>query len=386
MRFWLSLLVLITLPLTIGATLSAEGLDAQKEALQQAKLRAQLAERRSEGLRQEASNAARSADRLVAQRAVLSADMDAAAAQIEAAQARIAIITSRQNAQRAQLGQASEPMLRLNGALQQMTGRPTALLVAQPGTRSDYIHLRAVMGAVKPEIARKTALLRQKIAIQRDLKAQEIFALGTLGDARKKLADRRTALAQLVGERLGQADSLSANAAVEFEQAIAQGERARDIVERMDSLRESGEIASGLAALDGPILRSADKPTGYVAGNSAYILPTNARLVFGFNELNNTGYRERGIRLTVDAGSSILAPASGRVNFAGPYRSYGNIVILEHGNGWTSLITNLDTLVIAEGTQVNQGTALGRAGSDEPEITMELRRHGRIMDIMALLL
>ena len=104
MRFWLTLSAAALAPLGVAGALMGQGiaptLDAQQQALRDAKAKAVVAERRSEFLRQEASNAANAVDRIVAQRAVLSAEMDAAAAQIEAANARIAIIARRQQAQR----------------------------------------------------------------------------------------------------------------------------------------------------------------------------------------------------------------------------------------------------------------------------------------------
>jgi murein hydrolase activator len=385
MKFGVTALGLALVPVMMAAALSAQSVDDQQQALRSAKARAAAAEERSDTLRQEASNADHAADRIVAQRAALSADIDAASAQIDAANARIAIIARRQRAQQAQLGQRSEPMLRLNAALQQMTGRPTALMMAQPGQRSDYIHLRAIMATVQPEIVRRTANLRQQIAIQKDLRGQELLALKSLGDARGRLQTWRSALAKLEGSSRGRADSLSADAAVEFEQAIAQGERARDIVEDIDSQRSGGETAADLAALDGPVIRAMDtaRPASPVRG--AYRIPQGGQLVFGFSELNGTGYRERGIKLRLSVAANITAPAAGRVSFAGPYRSYGQIVIIEHGGGWSSLITNIGSLSVAKGAQVSQGAVLGSVNAGNPDITLELRRHGRTMDIAALL-
>lgn len=383
MRFGLTLALFSLAPLGAAGALMAQGsasLDAQQQALRNAKAKASAAEQRSEFLRQEASNAVSTADRLVAQRAVLSAEMDAAAAQIEAANARIAIIARSQRLQRAQLGQESEPVLRLNAALQQMTGRPTALMIAQPGQRKDYIHLRAVMATVQPEIVRRTAALRSQISVQSELRAQELVALKSLNDARSKLQSRRASLAQLEGNARGRAGDFSANAAIAFEQAIAQGERARDIVANIDTLRLSGEKAAALAALDGPALRRDAGPRA--SGGGAYTLPARGVVVSGFHELNATGYRERGIRIAVASGSPVVAPASGKVTFAGRYRSYGQIVIIEHGGGWNTVITNLDAVQVAKGQDVGQGAVLGMAGE---AIGVELRRNGRVMDIAALL-
>ena len=80
-----------------------------------------------------------------------------------------------------------------------------------------------------------------------------------------------------------------------------------------------------------------------------------------------------------------MAPAAGKVSFAGRYRSYGQIVILEHGNGWNSLITHLGNVRVARGDMVRQGSPLGEAGRETSEIGVELRKNGRVMDIAALL-
>ena len=386
MRFWLSLAILICAPLAIAGSLLAQDYvpdDAQERVLRTAKDRALSAERRSELLRQEASNAQSTADRFIAQRAVLTAEIDAAEAQIETATVRFAIIARRQKAQQSQLNAQSEPVLRLNAALQQMAGKPTYLLMMQPGQRQDYIHLRAVMATVQPAIMRKTSALRQQIAAQSELQAQELSALKSLADARSRLTSRQTALAKLAEDAGGAAGELSANAAIAFEQAIAQGEQARDIVGRIDNQRLSAAKASELAALEGPFMRPG-RADRVVPANNVYVLPAQGKVVTGFNELTTTGYRERGMRLSVAPSARITAPAAGTVTFAGPYRSYGKIVIIEHGSSWNSLITNLDSVQVVKGQKVDQRGLVGRAGKDAPEIGIELRRNGRVMDIAAL--
>lgn len=392
MRFLLILATLTLAPLAIAGGLMAQentSEDAQQRAFRAAKERSLRAEQRSELLRQEASNADSVTDRLIAQRAVLSAEIDAAEAQIDTAAARFALISRRQNVQQSQLNTQSEPVLRLNAALQQMAGKPTYLLMMQPGQREDYIHLRAVMATVQPAIMRQTSALRQQIATQNELQAQEAAALRSLRDARRQLKSRQAALLKLEGAKLegdagGSTGALSANAAIAFEQAIAQGERARDIVGRIDNQRLSAAKASKLAALDGPFIRPG-RADPQVSGGSAYILPVAGKIVSGFSELTNTGYRERGMRLAVAEAARIIAPAAGTVTFAGRYRSYGQIVIIEHGKGWNSLITNLDSVQVTKGQKVDQGSLLGRAGKDAPEIGVELRKNGRFIDIAALL-
>lgn len=385
MRYWTFLITLTCLLIFATAALFAQNENSGERALREAKARAGAAKERAESLRQEASNAGLAADRLVAQRAVLSAEIDAAVAQIDAANARIAIINGRERRQQARLGAASAPMLRLNGALLDMANRPTSMMIFQGGERRDYIRLRAVMETVNPAILQRTASLRQQIAVQKDLRTQELLALKSLGIARARLANQRTALVRLENSNRGRANSLTADAAAEFEQAIAQGERARDIIENLDSLRAGSQMANDLASLPGPVSATGRERRTSKNSKSVYSIPQNAKLIRGFNEQNVTGYRERGITIEVAPAARITAPASGKVSFAGPYRSYGRIVIIEHGGGWNTLITGLDALSVDVGAQVAQGEGVGNAPDANPAITFELRRNGRIMDIAALL-
>jgi len=64
------------------------------------------------------------------------------------------------------------------------------------------------------------------------------------------------------------------------------------------------------------------------------------------------------------------------VAFAGPYQGYGSIVIIEHGGGWTSLVTGLATLDARVGKAVLAGSPLGRAGPGRPVLSLELRKDG----------
>lgn len=371
--------------LALGSMLAASAAgQSDVDALREAKRRAAAAEARSEILRQEAANAEATADRLVARRAALGAEIDAANAQIATARARIAVISRRQRAQAVLLGEASAPLLRLNALLQNMTRQPVALLLARPGDRRDYVHLRATMAAIEPVIAARTAALRDQMAMQRELRTQERVAIGALGQARLNLASRSKALVALESTSRGKAFGLNAEAAIEFERAIGQAEHARDLVERIDADRESGQIAADLAVYAGPQPRPGGaQPRSAAAG--AFMLPVAGRVVSGFGELNPTGYRERGIRLAVAPRARIIAPAAGKVTFAGRYRSFGNIVIIEHGNGWATLLTGIERLGVVAGAQVRQGALIGNAGAEEPEIMVELRRNGRVIDLAALL-
>src|SRR3546814_4737550 len=80
--------------------------------------------------------------------------------------------------------------------------------------------------------------------------------------------------------------------------------------------------------------------------------------------------------------AQVVAPTRGRVAFAGEYRGYGRIVIIDHGNGWTTLLAHLDRLSVEVGSIVRQGDPIGTAGRDRPRVIVELRRNGRPVNII----
>ncbi|MGB3796456.1 MAG: peptidoglycan DD-metalloendopeptidase family protein, partial [Alteraurantiacibacter sp.] len=108
---------------------------------------------------------------------------------------------------------------------------------------------------------------------------------------------------------------------------------------------------------------------------SPYILPVSGRTLTGFGAPQSSGLSQ-GLTLGPISGAQVVAPAAGRIAFAGPYRGYGNIVIIEHGGGWTSLVTGLARSNVEIGETVVGGAPLGSAAPARPRITLELRRDG----------
>ncbi|MBA4091968.1 MAG: metalloendopeptidase [Sphingobium sp.] len=373
---------------TAGTTLAQE-----QQALKNARRQSDEARDRSARLEQQAGLARDEAEQARRRAAALAARIQQAEADIQAAQARIAIIARMQRAQAARLAARQEPVVRLTAALQMMARRPLALALVQPGSVGDAVHMRAVLGQVLPVIEQRTAGLRQELDKSRALRATAQQAADALGKAQADRKDRQTALAALETQKRIAARDYGANAGMESERALALGERARDIVDLMDRLEQAGDLRERLAALSGPLLRPArPDQTGAPAperdasagGPPPYRLPVIGQLVTGMGEVNDGGVRSRGLTLVTQPGAQAIAPTAGRIAFAGPYRDYGQILIIDHGQGWTTLITGLHRVTAQVGDSVRQGDPVGITGPERPNITVELRRNGRPVDIVPL--
>ncbi len=364
----------------------------EKRALLTARLQSKLARDRSARLDRQARAATQDADRAQRRAAALAARIQESEADIVAAQARIAIIARLQAAQSARLAERQQPIVRLTAALQSLSRRPPALALVQPGSIDDAVHIRLVLGSVLPVIRQRTAGLRAELAQSHALRRIADQAAHALQDSRAKLASRQGELQRLETERRLASRALSSGAGLESDRALALGEKARDIADLMDRLEDAGAVNARLATLPGPLPRPArpgdsglpetrsgvEQPPGAVAaGPPPYRLPVMGQLVTGLGEVSANGVRARGLTIATPANAQVVAPTSGRIAYAGHYRGYGQIVIIDHGQGWTTLITNLYRLSVEVGNTVVQGSPVGVAGSANPTITVELRRNGR---------
>jgi murein hydrolase activator len=369
-------------------------IDEAKQALRQAELSSAEATARAERLESAASAAANDADAVRARAAAIAARIQTAEADISAAEARIAIIDSLRRDQRARLAEKQGPTVRLVAALQMLARRPTALALVQPGSIGDLVHTRAIFSTVAPAIDARTASLRDDVAQGKALAAEAERALAALTAGQQALVAQRNALGALESERRKVADQLSGNAMVEQDRAMAMGEEARDLGELMSRIDDAAAVRARLEALPGPVLRPnrpgdprplpLDAP-GDGGGQAPYRLPVIGQVVTGYGEVSSAGVRARGLTIATRAGAQVIAPTGGRIVFAGTYRGYGNIIIIDHGRGWTTLITGLAQLDTRVGDPIEQGSPIGKAGPARPTITVELRRGGAPVDIAQLI-
>ncbi len=391
-RFWLKWSAALAAALGFASWALAQTSDAER--LERARVQSQQAARRSADLVAAAARERDEATQARQQEAAIAARVQQAEADIVASQARIAIIDRQLAAQRATLAAHQGPVARLLAALQGLARRPAMIAVVRPGSVDDLVHVRAVLASTMPVVRARTAAIRADVDRTRRLHANAATAAQALSESRGRLEEQRLALTRLEAEHRMRSRALGRDALVESDRAIGLGERARDIVDLMGKQGDEATIRAGLAALPGPLPRpprpgesaSPIDPVSWPHDAPPYRLPVSGKLVTGFGELSDAGVRSRGLTLAPTAGAAIIAPAAGRVAFAGTFRGYGNIVIIDHGRGWTSLISGFAAIGLRVGEKVAQDDVIGRvAAGDAPRVTVELRRRDRAVDMTPLI-
>ncbi len=360
------------------------GAEETRAALSRAQAQASEAELRGSRLEREARAATEAAERTAREAAALAARIQQAEAGMAAAEARIALIDGQRLLLQRRLAERREPLVRLSASLQKLARRPLVLSALKPGSLRETVYLRALIETTIPQVRERTAAVRAEITRAEQLEAEARQALAVFERAEGELGERRTRLAALETRQRLESRRAGGAADRENERALALAEEARDLDTLVARLDRAGSLRAELAALAGPLLRpenpararvSEVRPRAANTGAPAgYMLPVAGQIVTGFGAATSSGALSQGIAIAPRPGAQVIAPSRARVAFAGPFRGYGRIVILEHNAGWTSLVTGLARVDVAVGDELVGGAPLGVAGGEQPVVTLELRR------------
>ncbi|MER3434827.1 MAG: peptidase M23 [Leptolyngbya sp. ERB_1_1] len=185
----------------------------------------------------------------------------------------------------------------------------------------------------------------------------------------------------------------------QFEQ---QAESQKEVVDRLRTNRRALEAAEAQLEKDSKsigeliqkrIAEERAKNGIVILGTGQFNLPSDAPITSGFGYRMHPilGYQRfhAGIDFGADYGSPILAADRGVVIFAGWYGGYGNAVILDHGNGITTMYAHAQELYVSEGQIVERGKAIAATGSTGlstgPHLHFEVRKDGEPVDPMGYL-
>jgi murein DD-endopeptidase MepM/ murein hydrolase activator NlpD len=210
---------------------------------------------------------------------------------------------------------------------------------------------------VKTEVAKETAALAEKTEQQRA--------------ARATLLARQAALNAAVSEKRG---------------LLSETRQGRNHAEE-----DLDELQAASAALAAQIQSSSS--SGGVGGSSGsgvsasgLIWPVNGVLTSGFGW--RWGRMHEGIDISAPTGTSVRAAASGSVIFAGSMGGYGQLVVIDHGNGLATAYAHLSSIWIGGGS-VSQGQGVGAVGCTGsctgPHLHFEVRVNGSAVDPMGYL-
>jgi len=363
---------LVALALTLpGATAHAQ--DAgQLETLKQQIESGKSNEARIAG---EIAEAVRAQDEVAARLAAIAQSVQSQEAAVARSEAELGRLRQDRVEILAALGEKQDVLSELLAGLQRLEQNPPPALVVQPGDILAALRGAMLLGTIVPElqgeaealVARLDQLkeLEATITLRREDVAREIARLdaeradlGKLVDQKRQLVSRGTA--ELETERKRTAEL--AEKAKSLKQLLSKLEEDRRKQEAARA-EEERQRARQEALLRQPKLAFAD-----ARGKLAF--PAQGAIVRRFGEPDGLGRETQGVMIATREHAQVTTPADGKVEFAGPFRSYGEVVILNPGGGYRVLLAGMDKLTAGVGDFLRAGEPVGEMGSGPASVTL----------------
>lgn len=332
------------------------------------------------------------------------------------AEARLKTLGSRQDAIKGSLQGRRAVVVEVLAALQRMGRKPPPALLVEPEDVLKAIRTSMLLGAVVPGMrAEIDALIVDLGELARTRKAIEAEHQ-TIGGELAALRGERTRLAELIDARqtaLGKAEGDMTAERDKASQLAAEAGSLKELIARSE--RESGaasqaaeaaknsdtKLAMMMPDVRAPASREARRDPARLAPAIAFAstkgtlsAPVGGGSVLRhFGEDDGLGGTEKGTLFTALSGATVSAPVDGWVAFAGPYRSFGQLLILNAGGGYYIVLAGMDRVNVTSGQFVLAGEPVGAMGDGsnktaaavalgavQPLLYVEFRKDGATID------
>ncbi len=274
------------------------------------------------------------------------------------------------------LAQRQDQLSVLLAGLQRLQQNPPPALVVQPDHVLDAMRGAMLFGAVVPDVAAQAADLKDKLdelqAIRdetKDLRQKQQLALGTLEksqvDLKVLLQDKQTVAARAARDL--ETEKANAQALAEkaksLEQLVAALQKAKLEAEQKQSAeaKAAADLAAKAEAQRQAALEKPATPLSKSLG--MLVMPVSGDILKHFGDDNGLGSKLDGLAVATHANVNVISPVAGKVEFAGPFRSYGQLLILNAGEGYLVLLAGMNKISADIGQSIKAGEPVGVMGA-----------------------
>jgi murein hydrolase activator len=392
-----------------ATTVSPDAIKQREQELEAARAQQKSAAELQQKLAADIASIGQDRSKLNQQLIDIAAQVRSVETRIGDAETRLRPLDSREQQIRGSLDSRRSEIVEVLAALQRAGRRTPPALLVRPEDALKSLRTAMLLGSVVPELhARAVKLaddlgelvtLRKNIASERDQLA---------GD-RDKLKNDQTRLAALVDERQRQQSSAEKDMEAEGARAISlskQVDSLQGLIAKMEQDLKSAAKAAATAALQGTPTAPNGKPNpgalkdparispaiAFASAKGLFALPVNGTKIREFGGSDGAGGVEKGISLATRAGAQVTTPCDGWVVYAGPFRSYGQLLILNAGGGYHVLIAGMERISVNIGQFVLTGEPVATMGTksqvasilaanaSQPVLYVEFRKDGTPID------
>jgi len=290
----------------------------------------------------------------------------------------IGILTRRQNAAERRLAAGRAGQEKLAISLVRLGRLPPEVAFAGPGDADGMIKSAIILRGVLPELERQALAVADELSEIGKARAAIDERRKALEPVMEDIASRRKELEVLAGKRersYGLLGERRKAAQAAQEKLSRQVKDLRDLMARLENERKARQKkAAG----------QKQRKTAPPAPMPPAVQPVAGKVIRFFGDKDSFGVSQQGISISAPAEGMVVAPMAGRVVFAGPFRSYKHLLIIEGMGGYHALLAGLARIDAHVGEDVSRGEPVGvmggAGGPVAPELYFELRKDGDPVD------
>jgi len=293
---------------------------------------------------------------------------------------RLIELSAEDNARRQALSDRQSAIQTTLGALERIARLPPESLISNPKSAVDAVRTSMLLSAIIPELEAQAAALRSELVALEQLRVEMAVRSEELAAATQALDLERVSLTRLIKRKAKLREQTIAEHHAEDKRIAELARKADNLRALVNRLAKMDRAARTQAALRLP--RTAGTPS-FSAAFGKLSLPARGFISRRFGESNQFGVKSKGLTIETRESAQVIAPHDGRIVFAGPFRGYGELLIIDHGEGYHTLIAGVARIDGAVGQLLLAGEPVGVMGAppeEKPELYIELRHDGEPID------
>lgn len=267
-------------------------------------------------------------------------------------------------------------------ALKNLKQTPPQALLVNPQKPIKTAQTALLLREILPAINHHAKNLEKNLQTLNDLSSKLLTEHKTLKKQGAELKDKRILLSKLIEKRQTIFDTTNADIKQREQAIIKISHKAKNLEQLVEKLRleEKKREAERLAQVPKQTREpKIESKTSFNEKEGRFPVPGTIKT--GFNKKDDLGANSNGITFAGLPDALVIAPLSGKVQFTGEFKRYGNIVIIEHDNGYHSLVAGMAKISTSLGASVKSGEPIGTlpnsALNPRPTLYYELRKNGK---------
>ena len=317
-------------------------------------------------------------------------------------QEELAVLQKHLNESEEKFNSENDMLIETLAALQNLALRPSEAVLVQPLSPVEVMRSSILLRGSVHSLESRASSIRQSIEDISNQKAQIALRLQDLEKDNKKLAMQQEGMKKLSQQKstmYSQISSQSEEAKKKADMLASQAHNLRDLLEKLEKQKEIArrqmaekarlareqaaaklhEESHGLEAINEyeNSSQTLEQPAaGFSKAKGRLSRPARGPLVTAFHSELSKGVYSNGIDIKTAAKAQVIAPYDGTVIYAGPFKNFANLVIIDHGEGYTSLLSGLGETDTEVGQTLLAGEPVGTMPADAgSKLHIEIRKN-----------